>query len=215
MKDSLTKENILKWIFYVLIVVIPFGVLYVLHIVTIIDDTLYSDLKNIFISVFTGIGASYCFLRFYLFYKKPKIEISNYICKATIEDEINYLFKFVNNTGVELYDVRFEAYIFTPFNDTTGHNLRGRKVSFARDDIYFMPKKDSKDHYNLHAIRIRTTDDIYTIWKNSGDASYLRLTIIAKHSLSGFNKVFTKDFLHPDNIICDKMFKKGGDLEIE
>lgn len=215
MGEYFTKEYFIKWTGYFMIIIVPFGIIFSLKKFEIISNDFYNNINNLFLSVYTGIGASYLFLRFYLFYKKPKIIISDYICEHEIDGKKNFLFKFVNKTDVELYDLRVEASILTPFNEGDGKHLRGKPISFIRSNIDFLPKKTNKDDYNLHAIRIRTTDDIKSIWSSSESASYLRLTIIAKHSLSGFNRVFTKDFLDHKKIVTDKMFKKGDCLDVD
>lgn len=216
MNDIDIKRVITKILIYLSFIIIPFGILYLLKELNFISVGFFNQMLNIMISIYTGIGASYLFLRVYLFNKRPKIEISEFICTHIIDGEENYLFKFINKTGVDLYDVRIEASILTPFNDGDGQHLRGKPIKFARNQIDFIPAAKKSDVYNLHAIRIRTEDDIHTVWTNSESASYLRLTIIAKHSLSGFNQVFTKAFLDPKKVIKkDKSFKKGDCLEIE
>lgn len=74
-----------------------------------------------------------------------------------------------------------------------------------------MPCNSLNDAHNLHAVRIRTTDNIEQMWSDT--SSFIRLSIIAKHSLSGFNKVFIKDFLNKD-CITEKRFLSGNDLTV-
>lgn len=214
MEKYFTKEYLIKLIITLSIVIIPIFLLEKCETNKLLSTATYNVFKNSLISIFTGVGASYMFLRIYLFNKKPKILISEHICKMNLLGKMNYVFKFVNNSDVELYDVRIEAKILTPFNDVSGKNLRGEEINFVDNNIYFLPCKTAKDDFNLHSIRIRTLDDLETRWKECDGSSYVRLTIIAKHSLSGFNKVFVKDFLHPDTI-TQKKFQKGDDLSVK
>lgn len=214
MSKYFTKEYLVKFSVVLLIIIAPLFILGQCEIYKLLSTDNFHILRNSLISVYTGIGASYIFLRIYLFNKKPKIIISEHICKMNFLGQDNYVFKFINNSEVELYDVRIEAAILTPFNDVSGKNLRGEEINFVDNNIYFLPCKASEDDYNLHSIRIRTLDDLETKWKGCDDSSFVRLTIIAKHSLSGFNKVFVKDFLHPDSI-TQKKFQKGDDLTVK
>lgn len=47
----------------------------------------------------------------------------------------------------------------------------------------------------------------------SDASSYIRLTVIAKHSLSGFTNIFVQDFYSKD-AITTKKFKSGDDLGV-
>ena len=60
-------------------------------------------------------------------------------------------------------------------------------------------------------MRIRTTDNLEKDWTD--EPSFKRLTIIVKHSLSGLNKVFVKDFLSKD-CISTKKFLSVNDLNV-
>lgn len=75
----------------------------------------------------------------------------------------------------------------------------------------YIPHNKKDDKHNLHAIRIRTTNDIEQQWTD--DSSFIRLTIMAKHSLSGLNRVFSRDF-HNKDCITTKKFVSGDDLTV-
>lgn len=168
-------------------------------------------LLSLFVGVFAGIIASYIFLMYFLRKKKPKIEISTHISKRKFKGKINYFFKFVNNTNSEIFDIRVEPKFYKPVGDIKGKNLQGKDIKLVDDFFMHIPCNKEDDKHNLHAIRIRTLEKLDDEWTD--DSSFIRLTIIAKHSLSGLNKVFFKDFNTKD-CITTKKFVSGSDLGV-
>lgn len=148
---------------------------------------------------------------YYLKRKKPIIGMSKYISKQEFKGETNYFFKFINKTRSEIYDVKVEATFFKPVGDIEGRNLRGTDINLKDDFFMYIPHCKDSDKDNLHAIRIRTTDDIENSWQD--DSSFIRLTVMAKHSLSGLNKVYSKDFNTKDCITLKK-FVSGDNLNV-
>ena len=114
-------------------------------------------------------------------------------------------------TDSEIFDIHIELTFYKPIGDYNGGNLQGEDIKLKDNFISYMPCNSNNDPHNLHAVRIRTTDDIEQMW--SDPSSFIRLSIIAKHSLSGFNKVFIKDFLSKD-CITEKRFLSGNDLTV-
>lgn len=168
-------------------------------------------LLSLFVGVFSGIIASYLFLMYFLKNKKPKIEISSHISKREFKGEINYFFKFVNLTKSEIFDIRVEPKFYKPVGDIVGKNLQGKDIKLVDDFFMHIPCNKENDKHNLHAIRVRTIEKLDEEWTD--DSSFIRLTIIAKHSLSGLNKVFFKDFNTKD-CITSKKFVFGNDLGV-
>ena len=78
--------------------------------------------------------------------------------------------------------------------------------------IAYIPRSNDNDSFNVHAMRLRTTDNLPALWKDK--SSFIRLTIIGKHALSGFNQVFVKDFLCVD-CITTKKFQSGNYLTVK
>lgn len=163
-----------------------------------------------------GIGSSYLaswfFLQAFLNRKRPVIEVSGYISKIQFKGETNYLFKFINKTGSEIFDVRIEPTFYKPFGDFNGSNLIGKDIDLKDNFCSYLPCDKEEDIHNLHAIRVRTTEDLEGKWTD--ESSFIRLTVIAKHSLSGLNKVYVKDFLSKDCITTQK-FLSGNDLGVK
>lgn len=169
-------------------------------------------LISLIIGVLSGVLASYLFLIYYLGRKKPKIEISEHISKVKFNDETNYFFKFVNKTDSEIFDVSVEATFFKPIGDLNGTNLQGTDIELKDSFFMYIPKNTKEDQHNLHCMRLRTIENLEEKWADS--SSKIRLTIIARHSLSGFNKVFFKEF-NSIRCISTKQFISGDSLEIK
>jgi len=54
---------------------------------------------------------------------------------------------------------------------------------------------------------------LYSEEKWTDKSSFIKLTIIAKHSLSGLNKVYSKEFYSVD-CITEKQFVSGDSLKV-
>ena len=166
---------------------------------------------GIVISIITGVISSYLFLMYFLNRKRAKIEISSYISKVTFEGQTNYFFKFINKTNSEIFDIRIEPTFYKQIGGVGGMNIQGKDIVLKDNFISYIPCKKKSDANSLHAMRVRTTEDIESNWNDT--SSYIRLTVIAKHSLSGFTDIFVKDFYSKD-VITTRKFKTGDDLYV-
>lgn len=166
---------------------------------------------GIVISIITGVISSYLFLMYFLNRKRVKIEISSYISKVTFEGQTNYFFKFINKTNSEIFDIRIEPTFYKQVGGVGGMNIQGKDIVLKDNFISYIPCKKRSDSNSLHAMRVRTTEDIESNWSDT--SSYIRLTVIAKHSLSGFTDIFVKDFYSKD-AITTKKFKAGDALDV-
>ncbi|MEP6804473.1 MAG: hypothetical protein ABI892_08115 [Flavobacterium sp.] len=166
---------------------------------------------GIIVSILTGVISSYLFLMYFLNRKRVKIEISSHISKVTFEGQTNYFFKFINKTKSEIFDIRVEPTFYKQVGGVGGMNIQGKDIVLEDNFISYIPCRKKSDTNSLHAMRVRTTEDIESNWIDT--SSYLRLTVIAKHSLSGFTDIFVKDFYSKD-VITTKKFKSGDDLGV-
>ena len=91
-----------------------------------------------------------------------------------IDGETNYLFKLVNKTDYDLFDVKFETTFYKPVG-MNGKNLQSKDITLKDDYILHLPKNNDSDIYNLHAKWIRTSEDIEARWTDA--SSFIRLTI--------------------------------------
>lgn len=166
---------------------------------------------GIIISIVTGVISSYLFLMYFLNRKRVKIEISSHISKMNFEGQTNYFFKFINKTNSEIFDIRIEPTFYKQVGGVGGMNIQGKDIVLKDNFISYIPCKKRNDLNSLHAMRVRTVEDLESNWNDT--SSYIRLTVIAKHSLSGFTDIFVKDFYSKD-VITTKKFKSGNDLGV-
>ncbi len=166
---------------------------------------------SLILGVIAGVIASYIFLTYYLKNKVPRISISPEISKIEFDGEINYFLKFVNNTKSEIFDVRVELTLYKLRGAVGGTNLQGTDILLKDNFFSYISEKNPSDDRNLHAIRVRTTKDLSALWGD--ESSFIRLTVIARHALSGLNKVYVKDYKSRD-LIKNGKFKSGNDLKI-
>jgi hypothetical protein len=93
-----------------------------------------------------------------------------------------------------------------------GSNLQGRDIKLKDNFIAYVPSERDTDQFSLPAVRIRTIEPLEETWLD--ESSFIRLTIIAKHALSGFNKVFVQDYPSKDRISSGK-FLSGNSVELK
>jgi hypothetical protein len=167
---------------------------------------------NFLISIIAGLISSYVFLVHFLLSKKPEIILSTQISKVNIDGAINYLFKIVNMTDSDIFDVHIELTFYKPVGAYNGDNLQGRDIALKDNFIAYLPQEKKEDPFNLHAVRIRTTEAIEEKWED--ESSFIRLTVIAKHALSGFNKVFVQDYKSKE-VISSNKFLSGNSVSLK
>lgn len=166
---------------------------------------------SILVGIVSGLLASYIFVKYYIQKNVPNVVISSYISFIEHKGRNVYMFKFVNKTDVPIFDVRLELTLMQSVGALDGRDIINDDISLADDFFSYIPTKDNNDIHSLHAYRAHTDEDIRQIWGNN--TSFLRLTIMAKHSLTGLNKVFFRDFNH-NSCIDDKDFEQGDNLNL-
>ena len=171
-----------------------------------------SLLTSLVVGVVSGVIASYLFLQNYLKKTVPKIVLSEEIAKSEFDGEINHFFKFVNMTNCEIFDVRVELTLYKPKGAVGGINLQGTDIILKDDFFSYLSEKDPNDQRNLHAVQVRTTENIEEMWED--ESAFVRLTIIARHSLSGLNKVFVQDYMSKDLIKSGKFIYTNGSRQL-
>lgn len=115
---------------------------------------------GVLISIVTGVFSSYLFLMYYLNRKRVRIEISPNISKVVFEGQTNYFFKFINKTNSEIFDVRVEPTFYKQVGGVGGMNIQGKDILLKDNFISYIPCKNKSDSNSLHAMRVRTTEDI-------------------------------------------------------
>lgn len=85
-----------------------------------------------------------------------------------------------------------------------------KRIPLKYDNYSHIPVKSKGDKHALHAVRIRCFEKLESNWDKS---AFLRLEVFAKHELSGFSKIFVKDY-HNKACIREGEFKFGDELTI-
>lgn len=174
---------------------------------------------EIFIALTIGIVASYLasyiFLKHFINGKRPIIDICEDIAysRHPRRNQNFHFFKFVNKTNEDIFDVSCELTFMTAYNTGNGQSYIAEDIKLADSFFSHINKKDPKDNMGLHAYRIYPEDNLEDIWDSKPEHSFIRLKIMAKHSLTGLSKVFYKDFYIKKSIV-EGDFNLGDDCTI-
>lgn len=130
-----------------------------------------------------------------------------------MDEETNdfvYTFKIINQTNCSIYSVKVDACFMTPTGADGGANLTIERIPLKYDNYSHIPRRALNDSHACHAVRIKCPEPLEKKWEKS---SFLRLEVFAKHELSGFSRIFVKDY-HNKSSIRNGEFKFGDDLSI-
>lgn len=167
----------------------------------------------IIIGVSSSAVASLIFLLF-LSRIRPKIIISDQIAKQTsIKGSISYRIRVMNKTHRSIMDIKAQLHRVTLILVPGGTIPKVRKIPLKTSEIMELPKFDPRDKEANYAYRFVTYENIEEIWGDD-TKSYLRFKIYAKDSLSGFGKVFTKNYHTKRDSIKAGIFEVGNILKI-
>jgi hypothetical protein len=89
-----------------------------------------------------------------------------------------------------------------------------KEITFQKSDILELSSFDSKDNTAAYAYRFRSYEDISELWKDDTQA-YIRFRLYATHSVSGFSRVFRKDYQTKRNTIKEGEFTFGNSTEVK
>lgn len=169
-------------------------------------------LENALVGIITGIVASFIFTFFivrWIFI--TKLEISRYISKVNRGDHYDYFFKIVNLSNEALLDVKIYCTLFSPVVRSEFTMLQTSDVLMGQDSIPYFPKKTKYDEYNMHAIRIRTKENLEDLLRI--ESSYLLFVVSVMNGNTGLRKVFHIHYTKKN--IVEKKFRYGDDLGVE
>lgn len=170
------------------------------------------DLPTFFSNVLTGFLASFLVILF-LYSLRPRIEISKEISEQDYESGApTYGFKMINKTRYPIFDVQVTLEIVTPKNVPGGQILSTERLTLIKDKFIYVKKFNKSDRDAHYAFRVRTTDKLRDIWKTQ--SQYLRISVLARHEMSGFYRVFQQSYFTKDDIIKGS-HKYGINLDIQ
>ena len=124
---------------------------------------------------------------------RPKIEVIDFISKIKNKNkQFEYWLKFINQTDAHLIDINISLTVSNTYTEEGGQSLKNIRLIINKN-IPSIPCKDEKDNLNLHSYRIRLNTDITKEFINikgeKEESRFLRLEIIAKHSISGLSNI--------------------------
>lgn len=171
------------------------------------------NLAAIILGVLSSLVASIIFLLF-LTRLRPKIEISDQISKSVSSSgKTIYRIKIINRTRVPIINVKAQLHRMIPNTVPGGIIYISKEITFQRHEIMELSKFDKKDKTASYAYRFRSYDVLEDLWQDDTQA-YLRFRIYATHSVSGFSRVFRKDYFTKRNTIITGEFDFGASMKV-
>lgn len=168
--------------------------------------------SNLALGVFTGLISSLIFLTI-LSFLKPRISISNEIAeKSNNTNSSLYVFKIVNKSPFfKVYDVTLKVYAKKIVASSNGEDEEIGEVKLRMDYQRILHRFNTK-HYFQEFIngkkRLKSRTDYAAQFSTFIDLSdtltqgkYIEIEVYAKHALTGFSKIFTTKYKHPNNIV--------------
>lgn len=171
-------------------------------------------LKTIIGYVILGVITSFVFINCLIFLYRPSVKISPNICKMTIKGKEYFVFKFVNKTRYDLYDVKIKLVKKIPYIIKTGNkiNYTFEDVPISTRLIDYIPRYSTDDENGDYAILIRTEENIHSDVVDSSIT--LMFIVLARHSFSNLSRVKTQEYLTGDCIHSNKQFQFGKKLDV-
>lgn len=153
---------------------------------------------TLFLGISSSIFASFIFV-FYTSRMKPKIIISDKIAmEKKLDGSYDFFIKIINKTRFNIINVRAEVRFIDPQNISKGVVRVTRNLKLRNGSVYDISKYNKKDDDAMYAYWFRIEEDIRGMWNGR---SYIRFKVYAEHSLSGFGKVYTMNYMMPTDVI--------------
>lgn len=165
--------------------------------------------------------ASFVFLFLILFILAPSIKVSNYIVKrkgvaSRNEPETVYVFKFVNKSYFNCFDVNFELFKLERLPQGNEQwDTRYKRMEIVESSLKYVPGYwyfGVTNRAASFAVLPKTYENIEALIDD--DHVFLQLQITAKHGLTGISRVFKKDFAIANDCIKVGKHKQGRHLGI-
>lgn len=175
--------------------------------------------------IITGLTSSGMFL-FLLYLLKPKIRLSDFITH-TKENEIHedlYYFKIINRSlFFKIYDIKFRVYSCENIPSHNGDDVALREIALRKSNQWVLARMNFRHLWQDTLIaerRINTRSDYaaqFSTLENLKDylnkKRFIRVEVLARHSLTGFSIVKTKTYKHMSNI-KEGSFNSGNSYRI-
>lgn len=161
--------------------------------------------------IISGLISSSFFLVF-LFTLRPRIAISDHVCQLTFENVDYYTIKVINKTRFRIHDVKAELWITKPYGVKGGKNIKLDIIELKKSELFSIDPFNANNKEASYAVLFSTSEDLNQRWDN--DAQNLRFRIIAKHSFSGFSRIYEKEYHSKANTLKKANFEFGNSFAI-
>lgn len=179
------------------------------------SDSINSSILSIVFGLFWRLVSGFLFLFAILYWMRPKIKISPEICHYKIGDSDSYwyVFKIVNYSRYQAYDLKINLQGMAPDVVNDGMKINNRFVHLKKssDHLDQLPRiKKKKEGYGNNAYLIRTDVNIESYLEEKNKK--IMLTVISKHGLTNLTKVETQIFTNIKSVKKDHEFIFGTNL---
>lgn len=208
MSNKMNKLKILTVVLLVILFIsVTLGTLYLneWNLLILLDAVLIGIITSIF-------GSGSFLLILWLF--KPRLKLSPNIAhfEHRVEGEI-WALKIINPSKFfSLFDVSISLYSISDYNVYGGKNGHLSKIELKKDKIEFIPtlKSKEKDKDAKFARLLFTSCDLKGVLEKEES---ILLHVKACHELSGFSKVFQREYFSK-SIIQEGKFSHGDSFDI-
>jgi hypothetical protein len=175
---------------------------------------------HVLMDTIVGIIVAFLFLRFVLFYLRPRIDTSPEIAIETDETGVDwYWFKIVNRSRYEGFDLKFtvESSTLVPASNGCYHRKFDQRIglhlnSFSSIPRYLSDKKEERLKSSApHCFQVRTKEDVRKIMRDKSKTIILHVSL--KHGLSGLARTFDQPFTS-ESVVKKGSFAFGNKLKI-
>jgi hypothetical protein len=176
-----------------------------------INDFLISNAIG---KVLLSVISSFIFILILLKTMKPRIQISPHICHSEIDGKMYYIFKVVNRSIYDLYDLKFKLVKKTPYLANNGSKINNRltDIDISMNHTDHFSRYKSEKGYGEHALLIRTAYNLINDIKD--EKINVRLTVTGRHGLTNLTRIKSQDFTDTNQIHENKEFEFGKSLKV-
>jgi hypothetical protein len=176
-------------------------------------------IDQLLVELVGGIISSFVFLLVVLYFMRPNLRISDVIVKQVNtfdgETEYTYMFKVINQSWFDAYEVEVELFEVNFYPAIAGGmHKRLIDLTLKRNYVRQIPgRKRLKrtDQLANHCVIFRTNTDLESILQDKRKCLQLQFT--SKHGLTGLSRIHLKNYISLYSI-KEGMFRFGNTFEI-
>jgi hypothetical protein len=169
--------------------------------------------KDIIVPILIGLLSSFLFLLL-ASRVRPHLDISPHIAKmppeGCVRPQIGYAVKVVNSSRRSATEIRARLALVQKLEVGGGLINQTDDFLLVKNEVFELPGWNAKRTEDS-AFRFITYDDIEPNWKGS---NYIEFSISAKDSLSGFSRVYSRQYYLKRDVMKDGTFEIGESMRI-